>query len=135
MLAALSVWALAFALPVVAQDPQVSEARHVALEWLTVVDADNGTASYAAAAEKFRQAMTQEQWATALSEARAQFGALERRTFAGAQKGDEIPNKPEGDFVILFFRSSFAKRDTVTEQVTLEREADGKWRIIGYSLR
>jgi len=135
MLAALSVSAFACAWPVAAQDPQVNEARRIALEWLTVVDADNGTASYAAAADKFRQAMTQEQWVTALAQARTQFGALQRRTFAGAQKGDEMPNKPPGEFVILFFRTGFAKRDTVMEQVTLEREADGKWRIIGYSLR
>ena len=135
MLAALSVWGLAIALPVAAQDPQVSEARRLTLEWLTVVDADNATASYAAAAEKFHQAMTQEQWATALSQARAQFGALQRRTFAGAQKGDEIPNKPPGDFVIVYFRSGFAKRENVTEQLTLERGTDGKWRIVGYSLR
>lgn len=135
MLAALSVWAVACAFPVAAQDPQVSEARRVASEWLTVVDADNATASYAAAANKFRQAMTQEQWAAALSQARTQFGALQRRTFAGAQKGDEMQNKPEGEFVVLFFRSGFAKRESVTEQVLMEREADGKWRIIGYSLR
>jgi len=135
MLAALSAWAVACALPVAAQDPQVSEARRVASEWLTVVDADNATASYAAAADKFRQAMTQEQWATSLVQARAQFGILQRRTFAGAQKGDEIPNKPQGEFVVLFFRSGFAKRENVTEQVMMEREADGKWRIIGYSLR
>ena len=135
MLAALSAWALACALPVAAQDPQVSEARRVALEWLTVVDADNATASYAATADKFRKAMTQEQWATALSQARAQFGAVQRRAFAGAQRGEEIANKPEGDFLVLYFRTGFAKRDAVMEQVTTERDPDGKWRIIGYSLR
>jgi uncharacterized protein DUF4019 len=135
VLAALFVWGLAIAFPVAAQDPQVNEARRVALEWLTVVDADNATASYAAAAGKFHDAMTQEQWATALSQARAQFGALQRRTFAGAQKGDEMPNKPPGDFVMLYFRSGFAKRENVTEQLTLERGPDGKWGIVGYSLR
>jgi len=135
MLAALSVWGLAIALPVAAQDPQVSEARRVALEWMTVVDADNATASYAAAADKFHQAMTQEQWTTALAQARAQFGALQRRTFAGAQRGDELPNKPPGDFLMLYFRSGFAKRENVTETVTVERGTDGKWRIVGYSLR
>lgn len=137
VLAALSVWAFAFAyaLPAAAQDPQISEARRAGLEWLTVVDADNATASYAAAADKFRKAMTQEQWTTALSQVRTQFGPNQRRTFAGAQKSDDLPNKPEGDFLMLFFRSGFAKRDTVMEQLTMEREPDGKWRIIGYSLR
>ena len=135
VLAALSVWALACALPAAAQDPLINEARHVALEWLTVVDADNATASYAAASDKFRTAMTAEQWAGALANAREQFGAMQRRTFAGGQKADEAPNKPKGEFVMLVFRSGFAKRDTVVETLTMEREPDGKWRVIGYSLR
>jgi hypothetical protein len=135
MLVALSVWALACALPAAAQDPQISDARRVALEWLTVVDADNGTASYAAAGTKFRTTMTQEQWSGALAQARSQFGATQRRTFAGAQKSDDIPNKPEGDFVLLTFRSGFEKRDTVMETLTMERESDGKWHVIGYALR
>jgi hypothetical protein len=134
-LVALFVWAFAWALPAAAQDPQVSEARRVALEWLTVVDADNGTASYAAAGGKFRTTMTQEQWTGALGQARAQFGAMQRRTFAGAQKSDEMPNKPEGDFMLLTFRTGFEKRDTVLETLTMERESDGKWHVIGYALR
>ena len=135
MLAALSAWALACAFPAAAQDPQINEARRAALEWLTVVDADNATASYAASSDKFRSTMTQEQWATALAQARVQFGPLERRTFAGAQKSDEIVNKPEGDYMLLYFRSSFAKRESAMEQLTVERAPDGKWRIIGYSIR
>ena len=135
MLAALSVWALACALPAAAQDPQISEARRAALEWLTVVDADNSTASYAAAGSKFRTAMTQEQWTGAMGAARTQFGKTQRRTFAGAQKADDMPNRPPGDFVMIIFRSGFETRDTVMETLTVEKEPDGKWRIIGYSLR
>jgi hypothetical protein len=135
VLAALCVWALACALPAAAQDPQINEAHRAALEWLTVVDADNSTASYAAAGSKFRTAMTQEKWAGAMGAARTQFGKTQRRTFAGAQKADAMPNKPPGDFVMLLFRSGFEKRDTVMETLTMEKEPDGKWRVIGYSLR
>lgn len=135
VLAALSVWVLACALPAAAQDPQISEARRAALEWLTVVDADNATASYAAAAAKFRTSMTQQQWTGALTAARTQFGKMQRRTFAGSQKADEIPNKPPGDFVMIIYRSGFDKRDPVMETLTMEKEPDGKWRVIGYSLR
>jgi hypothetical protein len=134
-LAALSVWALACALPAAAQDPALGEARSAALEWLTVVDVDNATATHAAASAKFRSTMTQAQWSEALTQARAQFGAMERRTFAGAQKADDPAAKAQGEFAVLVFRSNFAKRDTVVETLTMERESDGKWRVAGYSLR
>ncbi|MEO8751425.1 MAG: DUF4019 domain-containing protein [Casimicrobiaceae bacterium] len=135
MLAALSVWAFASALPATAQDPAITEAHRTALEWMTVVDADNATASYAAASAKFRTAMTPEQWAGALTQARTQFGANQRRTFAGAQRPEEGKNTPQGEFLMIIFRSGFAKRDTVVETVTMERESDKKWRVVGYSLK
>jgi hypothetical protein len=37
--------------------------------------------------------------------------------------------------VLLVFRSSFAKKIDSGETVTLEREADGAWRVIGYLIR
>lgn len=135
MLAALSAWALVCALPAAAQDPALSEARSAALEWLIVADADNATATHAAAAAKFRTTMTQAQWADALAQARAQFGAMAQRTFAGAQKADDPSAKAQGEFAVLVFRTSFAKRDAVVETLTMERESDGKWRVAGYSLR
>ena len=135
LLAALVVWAFASALPAAAQDPMITEAQRTALDWLSVVDADNATASYAAAAAKFRNAMTPEQWAGAMTQARTQFGAFQRRTFAGAQMPEEGPNRPQGEFVMVIFRSGFEKRETVVETVTLERESDRKWRVVGYSLK
>ena len=79
--------------------------------------------------------MTQAQWADALVKARREFGAIDRRTFAGAQKADDPAAKAQGEFAVLVFRSNFAKRDTVVETMTMERESDGKWRVAGYSLR
>ena len=42
---------------------------------------------------------------------RQQFGAMERRTFVGAELADEHAPRPKGEFVVLVFRTDFEKRD------------------------
>ena len=36
---------------------------------------------------------------------------------------------------MVVFRTEFGLRDMATETVTLEREADGNWRVVGYLMR
>ncbi len=122
------------ATPVAAQDPRVSEAQRVSREWLEKSDAGDANATYAAASARFRGAMTPEQWAKALVSARGPYGAVKARTLAASQPAQVAPNLPEGTYVILVYRTNFANRDAA-ETVTVERESDGIWRIVGYSIR
>ena len=45
------------------------------------------------------------------------------------------PGVPDGEYSLLVFRSGFTKKADSRETVTLEREADGVWRVIGYFIR
>ena len=40
-----------------------------------------------------------------------------------------------GDYAVIVFRTAFEKKVSVAETLTMEREPDGKWRVIGYSIR
>jgi hypothetical protein len=133
-LVALGLWVAAWVLPVAAQDPRVSEAQAVARDWLKLTDAGNATASYGAAGAKYRAALTQEQWTKALASARTPFGAVVQRAFANGRTG-RPEGAPEGESAILLFRTTFEKKTDAAETMTVEREADGKWRVIGYSIR
>jgi hypothetical protein len=39
---------------------------------------------------------------------------------------------PDGEYAQIVFRTIFASKPDGSEQVSLEREADGQWRVIGY---
>ena len=41
----------------------------------------------------------------------------------------------EGEYASLVFRTSFANQADARETVTLERESDGAWRVVGYFIR
>ena len=133
-LVALSFWALAGMMPAAAQDPRVSAAHAAARDWLVLTDAGNAGGSYAAAGGKYRSAMTAEQWSAALASARAPFGAVVQRTFASGQTG-KPQGAPEGDYAVVVFRTAFEKKTDAAETLTMEREPDGRWRVIGYSIR
>lgn len=121
------------ATPALAQDPRTSEAQRVAREWLALSDAGDAKGTYAAASAKFKGTLSEEQWAQALASARAPYGAVKARTLVSAQPAPQAPNLPDGAFVMLVYRTNFAARDAA-ETVTMEREADGVWRLVGYSI-
>jgi hypothetical protein len=135
MLVALSVWAFAGVVPATAQDPKVSQARAALADWLALVDANDVTKTYTNSAQRFRASMTIEQWTEAMKRAREQFGPTVTRTFVGSQVPQPGKNTPPGEFLVIAYRTEFAKRPVGTETITMEREADGKWRVVGYLMR
>jgi Protein of unknown function (DUF4019) len=135
LLAALGAWALAAAQPALAQDPQQSAARAATLAWLELADAGDGAATYNAASKRFREAIAMEQWTAALRSARERFGPLKRRTVMVVRPPEPGKDTPPGEFLVVVFRTEFGLRDMATETVTLEREADGTWRVVGYLMR
>ena len=138
-LAALALVAISVAFGTVsttalAQDPRITEAQRAARDWLALSDAGDVQGSYAAASPKFQAAMTPQQWAEASAKARGPYGAVLQRTLAATQASVQVPNLPEGTYVLLMFRTNFANRDA-SETITMERGADGTWRLVGYSIR
>ncbi|MEO6565794.1 MAG: DUF4019 domain-containing protein [Casimicrobiaceae bacterium] len=120
--------------PALAQDPQITAAQFAAREWLALSDAGDVQRSYATASPKFQATMTPQQWADASTKARLPYGAVRQRALAATQATSQVPNLPEGAYVLLMYRTSFANRDAA-ETITMERSADGAWRLVGYSIR
>lgn len=119
----------------VAQDPRASAAQKAARDFLALTDRGDGAASWAAAGKHFQSAITVERWTDSLNAVRPPLGALVERTLFSTQLTRTFPGAPtEGDYALLVFRTSFAKRTEAQETLTLEREPDGVWRVIGYSL-
>jgi hypothetical protein len=132
-LAALS--AIVFSLPSAAQDPRRNEAVAAARDWLVLLDKHDVKQMYAASGKRFRDGISEEKWSQVAESGRQQFGAVKSRTLIGAESPPDTPNRPKGDFMTVVFRADFDKRGVGTESLTLEREGDGKWRVIGYLMK
>jgi hypothetical protein len=118
-----------------AQDARATSAQKEARTWLALTDRGDAPASWKAAGKQFQNAITADKWADSLKRVRPPLGALVERTMLSTQFTKSFPGAPDGDYVLLQFRTTFAKKTGGRETVTLEREADGAWRVIGYFIR
>jgi hypothetical protein len=115
-----------------AQDPNVIAAQTAARQWLAFVDRGDAQTSWGAAGKKFQSANSVAVWADGLKKARARLGIVTRRTAGPTRFQTTLPGSPDGEYAQLLFSTSFANKSNGRETLTMEREADGKWRVIGY---
>jgi hypothetical protein len=133
---ALLVVATLLAMPANAQDPRASGAQAAARQFLLLTDRGDAKASWDAAARQFQDAITPQRWAQALASVRKPLGEVVDRALLSTRFVRTLPGSTkEGDFAVLLYRTSFAKRTNGSESVTLERGVDGAWRVVGYLIR
>lgn len=126
--------------PASAQDAPVATqattqaAVKAAESWLALADAGAYADSWRQGAALFRAAVTEQGWDQALRAARAPYGAVKARVLVAAQYTRKLPGAPEGDYVVIQYRTEFAAKPGV-ETVTPMREADGSWKVSGYYIR
>jgi len=132
----LAVIACLVASAALAQDPRAGLPQKAAREWLVQTDKLDGAGSYAAAGAKFKEAITVDRWSDALQRARGPLGPTDQRTIFATTFDSKLPDGgPEGEFALVTYRTAFGKKADSVETVTLEREKDGVWRVIGYFIR
>jgi hypothetical protein len=119
-----------------AQDPRAGVAVNAARDWLGLVDEGDIGGSHARAGAKFRKAVSDKEWVVAYETERRPRGVAAQRTLFQTQFDTRLAGMPgEGEYALLVFRTQFANHPDARETVTLERESDGQWRVVGYSIR
>lgn len=116
--------------PTAEQTEQAEAAKQAAEEWLVYIDEDEYAESWEVASEMLQGQVTSDKWEEGLSGVEAQTGALSERAFQGARYTTELPNVPEGEYVIVQYASTFANVQA-NEIVVMTRE-DEDWKVAGY---
>ncbi|MGD8357959.1 MAG: DUF4019 domain-containing protein [Lysobacterales bacterium] len=114
-----------------AQEAGVAAARN----WLDLVDRHQYAASWQEAAAYFKNAVAQQEWAKTLEAARTPLGGVVSRTLDSAVYQTSLPGAPDGDYVIVQFRTEFEHKKESVETVVPMKEQDGSWRVSGYFIR
>jgi len=96
--------------------------------------ADNAQ-SWKASAPAFQKAINAEFWATTAQAVRAPLGRLQTRALLSARYAAQMPGAPDGEYVVLQYRSAFAKKKDAVETVTPMRVQGGQWKVSGYYLK
>lgn len=133
LLLGLTVFSCAGASP---KNPEAEKAADAAArQWLELVDTGKYGESWDASAAYFRGAVTREAWTTAVKGVREPVGALQSRELKSATYATKLPGAPDGEYVVLQYKSSFATKEGAIETVTPMKEADGTWHVSGYFIK
>jgi hypothetical protein len=115
-----------------AQDPRAGLAQEAAREWLALVDRGDYEGAWKAAGARFRQGSDLRRWVQSVTRVRGTRGKVLRRTTFRTGFTHSFRGAPPGDYALVQFRASYANEGDAGEQVTLEHEPDGRWRVVGY---
>ena len=108
-------------------------AQSAAVAWLLVVDAGHYGQSWDEAAAFFQKALTRPDWEKALVAARSPLGPALSRKVRAVTYTRNLPNAPEGEYVVIQYDTHFENRGAI-ETVVPMREKDG-WKVSGYFVR
>ena len=118
-----------------ASSPEPREADSAAQSWLALVDAGDYAKSWNEAAANFRNSIAQAEWVSRVSARRGLLGAVKSRQESSARFTRSLPGAPDGEYVVIQFRTTFEHKATATETVTPMKGTDGIWRVSGYYIR
>lgn len=102
--------------------------------WLVLLDRRDWGRAWEASSTVFRGTVPLATWMDGIPKVREPLGGLVERTQAEAVYKTTLQGRPDGEYVTVVFDSKF-ERKQVQEVVTTVRDADGKWRVTGYSTR
>lgn len=117
---------------------QADEKTHAAVaaakEWLAVVDSKEYKKSWHEAAPFFKAHVKETQWEEQISTVRGPLGKAVSRELIGTQFTTILPGAPEGQYVVIQFKTNFADKPNSVETIT-PMMADGAWRVSGYFIK
>jgi hypothetical protein len=110
-------------------------AKKAAQDWLTLLDQGRYGRSWETAAELFKAAVNKGQWSAKLRLIGKSLGKVVSRELVGATFTRTLPGAPDGDYVVIQYKTEFEKKNSAVETVTPMLDPDGVWRVSGYFIR
>jgi len=112
-----------------------SAAVDAAKSWLALVDDQQYAESWDETAGVFKGAVSRERWIEMAGGVRRPFGENVSRQLKSKRYRTTLPGAPDGEYVVIQFKSSFEKKKTAVETITPMLDEDGTWRVSGYYMK
>lgn len=118
-----------------AAEKEEKQAIQSAIDFLHLVDNGAYAESWAATATIFKKAINQGQWSQTVETVRNPLGHLVNRDLVSAKHTTSIPGAPDGEYVVIIFKTKFSNKENAIETITPMLESDGRWRVSGYYIK
>jgi predicted SnoaL-like aldol condensation-catalyzing enzyme len=116
-------------------DEAEKHAVAAAESWLSLVDEGKYAESWDTAAEYLKNAVTKDHFVKSLNAARKPLGKLKSREVKSKEYRTSLPGAPDGEYVVIQFKTSLENKKSAIETVTPMLDKDGNWKVSGYYIR
>jgi hypothetical protein len=103
-----------------------------AQQWLKIIDAGKYAEGWESASEYLKNAVPRDAFIQSLQGVRKPLGKMKNRTLSLAQYTTRLPGAPDGEYVVIQFKTEFENKAAAIETITPHKEKDGQWRTSGY---
>jgi hypothetical protein len=103
-----------------------------AQQWLQIIDAGNYSEGWENSSEYMKNAVPRDVFKKSLQGVRNPLGKVKNRVLDSAQYTKKVPGAPDGEYVVIQFKTGFENKTYALETITAQKEKDGQWRISGY---
>lgn len=112
-----------------------AKAQQAALAWLALADAGDWRGGWDSAAAVFQGKADADAWAATAKQVREPLGEAQARELMRATPRNALPDNTAGDFLMLEYRSAFARvPGSAYETLFMARDAGG-WKVAAYAIR
>ncbi len=111
------------------------KAKIAAKSWLELVDAKNYAKSYDDAASFFKKMVKKDDWINTLTNLRSMLRGVVSRQLISEEYTTKMEGAPDGEYVVLKYKTKFEKKEYADEVVVPMLDTDGKWRVSGYYIK
>lgn len=111
------------------------KAERAANDWLALIDGKNYAESYDEAATFFKAMVDKNDWIKTLRNLRSMLGEATSRKLLSSKRANKMAGAPDGEYVILTYKTKFDKKADAREVIVPMLDKDGKWRISGYHIQ
>jgi hypothetical protein len=110
------------------------KAADAAEPWLALVDRGEYSQAWETAAGFLKDQAERREFIKVVGDKRKPLGKLISRRLESKQYATSLPGAPDGQYVVLQYKTSFANKKSAMETVVPMLDTDRKWRVSGYQI-
>lgn len=108
------------------------QALQAAESWLSLIEKSKFSKSWDACSPFFQENFPKETWTRTMDSTFSILGKVEKRELFQSNFYTELPNAPEGEYVIIQFKTKFKKRDEQVTETIIPKKVGDEWKVVSY---
>ncbi len=120
-----------------AQGPEKEKAAvKAAREWLSLMESGAYEQTWKAASRFFKSSVNREKWIHSLKGITHHLGGVVSRELKSATYKTALPGVPDGEYVVIRFKTAFENKKSAIETVTpMYEKQENAWKVAGYYIK